>query len=651
VNLADSINTNADTVIVKTFTLRDAGISEINKTGTTQFAMLSSRDIDSSEVLVSSEYTTFYNDTQTYLSITYTSVINTPTNFRLTGATDSSVVATFTPNHSSGVDSVTIVDDSGTWIAKLSTVSDSTMTVTGLTQGTQYIFRARVDSGGVYVSSNLDTVTTSYAIANPPTWAFTENYDDSTKITIGNLAGSNHASVTYAIRDSTNQKWIDTDGSATTSAVWQTAAQWLTTENITGQSATVKHKIGVKAKNGDDVETAYTWGNLTIGNVRWSEIAALNAYTHRSIRSAAYVTARNDTAGTTTAAIDTLGQWGVGASHRLHRASLEFIIPEMDDAISDSLQLTGEADGTATDFRIYGAKGLGRYYDYFLSKWVDWTPTNTRVYRWSGWAISGAYTADNIFTDWSTSSYAATMKIPGTEASLTDVYAARSDTVRWFVTTAADSALADTTVVSWITVSAPKLLLRYVLSDKTPSAVVVSAIAKDSVLVTWLDGTINESGFALVNAYTGARMGGSDSTAAGATSKRYGGLDPNKVYNIAVKVLGGKLDGEISTAQDSARTWAAKPTIASAMVTNNTREVTVDTTGTKNPSTTLYAVRDSIRYAAGLSAYIFYLAGTCSLGVSPAWYTFAQMGTSGKDTVTYPAGMTSAFQVLSKNTQ
>jgi len=283
--------------------------------------------------------------------------------------------------------------------------------------------------------------------------------------------------------------------------------------------------------------------------------------------------------------------------------------------------------------------------------WKTTDNTARRHFAFSGFD-TGAFMAANMLQAWSTSSYGASIKVPFTLSGLTNVYMVRGDTLRLTVTSSADSAL--TRANGYIVTNTPKLGLWYVYTDKVPSNLIVTAIDKDSLLVTWTDNSYSETGFALVDAYTGLRIGGDDSTSTNATSKRMGGLLPNKVYNIKVKVLGGKIADDVSTSQDSARTWAAvpDPPTVTVLATLTHRKIVIDTTGLSNPGTTLYALQDSITgkyvrpYAGALDSMV---SGTYDS--SWVWQTFSQWGGANGDTIYFPAGSRSAFRIYSKNSQ
>jgi hypothetical protein len=256
----------------------------------------------------------------------------------------------------------------------------------------------------------------------------------------------------------------------------------------------------------------------------------------------------------------------------------------------------------------------------------------------------------------STSSYATTMRIPMTPGSRDSIAAASQDTARFLLTTSNDSTATDTGANnSYVQLSAaPQLKIVYTLLDAVPTNVVVTSIAgaTDSILVTWTDNSLTETGYALVDSITGLRLGGDDSTGPDTQVKRMGGLTPNSYHAIKVMVLGGKIAGEISTSWDECYTRAAtlkKPGVS--MLTDSLRVILIDTSGSSNPSYTRYAIEDSVRHRFVqyiLGAHDTLKAGTDSSNAD--YRTLANWGAGG-DTVKYTVGKTSAFRIWTKNSQ
>jgi len=476
-----------------------------------------------------------------------------------------------------------------------------------------------VDSSSSYGYSNADTLST---LANPPVnWNFTEDYTDSTKITIGFGTNGNPAGTVYAIRDSTNQKWISATGDTTSAATWRTSAQWTSTAKLINRNPSKKHILGVVARNGDGVQTAYTWGSLAIGNVRLAQLSAVQPYTHNGKSTVYSNQARTTNVDSIrTVAADTLGQRLSGSDYQTWRVSLQFVLPNFDTAIADTLQVTGAGDQSATDFTVMASKGL----------WASPDNVDTRYSHFSGYS-SGVFSTTNWFNSWSTSSYGSTMNWIMNVTGLTWVTQARGDTLRMAVFSSRDSSATAPTGNEYLRVSNPTLRMSYVLTDKVPSNIVATSISPDSILVTWMDNSTTETGFALVNALTGLRMGANDSTAANVTFKRYGGLSPNTEYAVKVMALGGKLAGDISTSADSCYTKANTPGKPTASILGDNRlAFALDPNG--NSAFTRFAVEDSVsgRYADATAEPETLRAGP--LG-EWGWRTYAGWGGAGGDTL------------------
>lgn len=541
-------------------------------------AMLSSRDYTPSAP-TGNEYVIFAGSAP-YLSFTYTPYYTTPpTGYTLHSATSSGMKASWTNRHTTGIDSLTRFTGAGAWARTLAK-TDTSETITGLSPDTRYIYKARADSGGTFGYSNADTL---YTLANPPvSWNFTEDYGDSTRVNIGFGTNGNPSGTVYAIRDSTNRVWISSSGDTTAVTTWRTWTEWAALGKLVNRTAAKRQRFGVVAKNGDGVMTAWAWGSLSIGNVRSAELSAVDPLTHGG-RSAVYSNQRGtvDPDSIATAAFDTLGQRLSGGVHRTWRASMRFKVPEMDDAVACSLRVTGAGDHSGTDFGIMAAKGL----------WTGGDP-DERYHSFSGWS-SGVFSTMNLFQECPTTSYAATMKWPFSLTGLSRLFQARGDTLRLTLFSSRDSSATAPAGDEFIRIADPTLIIRYAKADRAPSNVVVTAIPPDSLMVTWTDNSSRETGFALVDALTGARLGGNDSTAADTVVKRMGGLDPNTAYTIAVMTLGGKADGCVSEAASPCYTLARTPGMPSIGFPARGRvSFALDPNG--NPSWTLFAVQDSV---------------------------------------------------------
>ncbi len=581
----------------------------------------------------------------------YMADVNAPTGFILHSPTTTSLKASWTNHHSLEIDSLRIYS-LGSWVKTLA-ITDTTTTITGLTINTQYIYNARVDSAGANEYSIADT---AYTAVNPPNaWAFVEDISDSTKITIGFGTNSNPASTVYAIRDSTARKWVSSAAglSDSTWKVWRTAAQWATTASLTGHSKGVKYRLGVVARNADGVETAYIWDDMAIIHFKYS--LSLTNFSTQKVWATTYAAARSVASylGVTTTAIDTIGQHLAGAADTsiVYRGYMRTTspMPVWNDVTAAHVILQGVEDGSTTNFNIklYWDSNIGGV-------------AASRYYTFSGWAAgTGAYaiapitqafnTANFHAAEWDTINFSGPQGTAGT--GLAKLLSASADsTVRFAIVSGNDSSATAPTGDEWVTFSTtnPRLEVTAGWVDAVPTSIVATSIAgaTDSILVTWVDNSITETGYALVDSATGLRMGGNDSTAVGITVKRYGGLSPNSYHAIKVMVLGGQIDEEISTASDACYTRAAVPGLPTVTFPSDVLlKFVLNVNG--NPSFTEFAVQDSVT-----GKYVDFISGVVDTFTAAAeWRTYAGWGSTLGDTVAVSPGKKYTIRVKARSGQ
>jgi len=122
------------------------------------------------------------------------------------------------------------------------------------------------------------------------------------------------------------------------------------------------------------------------------------------------------------------------------------------------------------------------------------------------------------------------------------------------------------------------------------TAPTITSISPDSMKVEWADSSINNVAF-LITDGSGNIL--SDTLAHNATCDTLTGIFlPNTQYTFKVKNIGGLYDGYF-TSTASAYTKAALPSITVYSLEDSTISVYIDTTGTGNPASTEYALRDS----------------------------------------------------------
>ena len=153
--------------------------------------------------------------------------------------------------------SVTISDNKTAASTPTGTGSYS-IDLSSLSVNQQYYFRAyAINSAGTTLGSELNFTT----LANVPSAPTVANPGQSTLDVTVNVNG-NPPSTTFAIQADTNNDgtydgYVQSDGSISASAIWQTAGIW-GTKTVTGLSAGQTVAFKVKARNSENTETAFS---------------------------------------------------------------------------------------------------------------------------------------------------------------------------------------------------------------------------------------------------------------------------------------------------------------------------------------------------------------------------------------------------------
>ena len=149
-----------------------------------------------------------------------------------------------------------IISDAGvTSVPEAGSFSTGTFTssLTGLAANTHYNTRAyATNSYGTGYGARV----AFWTLANVPS-APTVNNPTATTLDITINVNSNPSTTEFAIKDSVNGTFVQANGSLGVSAVWQTASAW-GTKTITGLTLATSYTFNVKARNGANVETAYS---------------------------------------------------------------------------------------------------------------------------------------------------------------------------------------------------------------------------------------------------------------------------------------------------------------------------------------------------------------------------------------------------------
>jgi hypothetical protein len=128
-----------------------------------------------------------------------------------------------------------------------------TRTVNGLGVNTNYTFQAKARNGA-NVETTFGGSASLYTLANTPGTPTVANPTSSSLDVTVTLNG-NPASTEYAIQE-TGGNYVQADGSLSASAVWQTASTW-GTKTVTGLTPSTLYTFQVKARNGNNVESAF----------------------------------------------------------------------------------------------------------------------------------------------------------------------------------------------------------------------------------------------------------------------------------------------------------------------------------------------------------------------------------------------------------
>ena len=128
-----------------------------------------------------------------------------------------------------------------------------TTSLTGLTANTRYNARAHATNSGdgTKYGSKVDF----WTLANVPS-SPTVNNPTATTLDVAVNVNGNPASTEFAIYETTQSKFVQADGTLGASAVWQTASTW-GTKTVTGLTTGSTYTFEVKARNGENTETAY----------------------------------------------------------------------------------------------------------------------------------------------------------------------------------------------------------------------------------------------------------------------------------------------------------------------------------------------------------------------------------------------------------
>lgn len=152
-----------------------------------------------------------------------------------------------------GATGVVESDSLHTTIASGAYTPGNTTTINSLSVNTQYT--ANIWTYDSYGNKSNATELAVYTAANIPGASTIDNPSIST-LDIVLDANSNPNTTEFAIQETGSGNYIQADGSLGASAIWQDNATWGTT-TVTGLSLNTSYTFQTKARNGDNVETAF----------------------------------------------------------------------------------------------------------------------------------------------------------------------------------------------------------------------------------------------------------------------------------------------------------------------------------------------------------------------------------------------------------
>ncbi len=652
--LNDPVNTSAFSVEGwNPFLFNSDGLSAVSakKDGTLGLIFISSRDSSSTQPSDQSlviYYSSLTGGKEPYLSFTYTEppppLINEPTSFSMTALSSTSIQNDWTNN--GNYDTLWIFNSpEDTQVVQAASGSATTVNATGLDINTLYTFFVRADSSGVTGDSNADSL---YTLVNPPVdWDFTNDVDDTTKVFIAFDDNGNPAATTFAIRDSTRQKWITATGDTSSTAVWLTEAQWeaIDIDNLT--TGTI-YRFGVVGKNGDDVETTYIWGTVIAGDIRkiLLNIGVNAGNTVSGISDLSFETVRDlfIVAGpgkiNLSAQKDTLGMKFFGAKYDVWRIGIQITgIPHADTIYSVLMELQGLIDETDTDFN-WELREMNRNAPFYRESWY---------YDFKGYEDDLLpFTGTNLIETKSTSTFTTvgfnTLIFNQAGRDQFQERASASLDSAWYSLVSDRDAKVDSAGTNdptgdefVIYSSLGQIYMTYGLIEKIPINVTVtpSMANPDSIVVNWTDQAHYETNYAVVDSASGLTLA---TVGANVETARIGGLIPDTYYALRIKVIGGSIDGQYSD-YANVGTYSAvlSNPVAITDITTSSDKVVIDSTGIYNSDTEIAIMYiDSSGDTLWVDKSVEPAVLRASLGLNDdwGWATYDDWGAALGDTIT-----------------
>ncbi len=198
-------------------------------------------------------------------SVSFTTVANAPSAPTLTASSATTLGVTINVNSNPASTEFAIQETgSSNYVQTDGTLSGSaawqtnanwgTKTVTGLSVSTSYTFQVKARNSAS-VETSFSSTASLYTLANAPGTP-TVNGATTTTLNVTLSTNSNPSTVEFAIQETGSSNYVQTDGTLSGSVAWQTNANW-GTKTVTGLSVGTQYTFQVKARNGNNTETAF----------------------------------------------------------------------------------------------------------------------------------------------------------------------------------------------------------------------------------------------------------------------------------------------------------------------------------------------------------------------------------------------------------
>ena len=165
--------------------------------------------------------------------------------------------------------------------------------------------------------------------------------------------------------------------------------------------------------------------------------------------------------------------------------------------------------------------------------------------------------------------------------------------------------------------------------ENAPSDFSLNVLGPDSISASWLDNSVSEYGFVLLNLSDSTQVAGTDTLEQNTTSVDVGALTPNTFYEWFVRAYATYNDSSSSDASERTNARVPGSTTVTALSDTSLYFIIYPV---DNPSWTTFAIQDSLT-----GYYIDGAAEPDTLRQGPpgnwGWKTYSQWGSASGDTL------------------